>query len=348
MFQRILVPLDGSFRAEQALPVAARIARFAGGSVVLLKVVSIKVDGRQLDVQDTSFMQTVLHEELGKAKEYLEGVARSDVLLGIKTETETTLGVVAQTILTYAQLHAIDLIVVSSHGLTGFKRWAMGSIAQKIVRHSSVPVLLLHEGGPQLSQLHADARHPFRILLPLDGSALAEAALIPAARLVAYLAPPTTGALHLTQVVETPTLESGHDVEQSPLDEREKALQKAVTYLSTVADKLSDGIAKAYGLKVTWSAITNEDVAAALIRMAEVGENTGVLEVEGCDLIAISTHGQSGLEHWMMGSITERVLNGTKLPLLIICPVASKGDMLQEEYPQAAREPAKEALVQVE
>jgi nucleotide-binding universal stress UspA family protein len=348
MFQRILVPLDGSTRSELALPVAARIARAAGGSVVLLHVVSVIVDGRPFYVHNTSFMQAVLNDELAKAREYLVRVAHSDDLLGIKTETEATLDVVAQTILTYAQSHKIDIIVMSSHGLTGFKRWALGSVAQKVVRHSPVPVLLLREGGPRPADLHSDATHPFRALVALDGSPLAEAALEPTAYLVAALAAPAAGALHLTQVVKPPTIRSEHDFEFSDLDVGEQALQEAVTYLSALADNLGNGIAAELGLKVTWSATVHEDVADALIRMAELGEDTGTLGVEGSDLIAISTHGRGGSEHWMMGSITERVLDGTKLPLFIVCPVAGERGMPQEEYTQATAGPSKEEAIQVE
>lgn len=348
MFQRILVPLDGSTRAEQALPVAARMARAVGGSVVLLRVVSVIVDGRPFYVHDTSFMQTVLSEELEKAKEYLVRVAHTEGFLGIKTETEATLGVVAQTILTYAQLHNIESIVMSSHGLTGFKRWALGSVAQKVVRHSPVPVLLLREGGPQPAALHSDATHTLRALVALDGSPLAEAVLEPAAHLVAALATPATGALHLTQVVKPPTIQSEHDFEQSDLDVGEQALQEAVTYLSTLADNLGNGIAAELGLKVTWSTTVQDDVADALIRMAELGEDTRTLGVEGCDLVAISTHGRGGSEHWMMGSIAERVLDGTKLPLFIVCPVAGERDMPQQEYTQATVGPSREDEVQGE
>ncbi len=348
MFEHILVPLDGSTRAEQALPVAARIARAVGGSVELLQVVNVIVDGRPFYVHNTSFMQTVLNEELEKAKDYLVSVAHSEGFLGIRTETEATLGVVAQTILTYAQLHKIDIIVMSSHGLTGFKRWALGSVAQKVVRHSPVPVLLLREGGSQLAELHSDATHPLRALVALDGSPLAEAVLEPTAHLIAALATPAVGALHLTQVVKPTIIQSEHDFEQSDLNVGEQTLHEAVTYLSTLADNLYNGIAAELGLRVTWSVTTHQDVADALIRMAELGENTGTLEVEGCDLIAISTHGRGGSEHWMMGSITERVLDGTKLPLFIVCPIAAERGIPKEESTQAATEPAKEEAVQVE
>lgn len=98
------------------------------------------------------------------------------------------------------------------HGETGFKRWALGRMAQKVARHSSVPVFLLREGDPEPLELHTDATHPLRALVALDGSSLAEAILIPAAHLVATLASPAQGALHLTRVVQLPT--AHHDNER--------------------------------------------------------------------------------------------------------------------------------------
>ncbi len=344
MFQRILVPLDGSTRAEQSLPVAARIARATGGSVVLLLVASTVVENRPYFVQNTSFMQSVLDEELAKARDYLARVAHSEDLLDIKTETEATLGVVAQTIIAYAWSHNIDLVVMSSHGLTGFKRWALGSVAQKVVRHSPVPVLLLREGGPELVDKHIDAAHPFRALVALDGSSLAEAVLEPAAHLVAALAAPAKGALHLTRVVKPPAVQREHE----DVDVAKQALPEAVTYLGTLADNLDKGLGAELGLKVTWSAAVNEDAADALVRMAELGEDTETLEGKGCDLVAFTTHGRSGLQHWTMGSIAERVLDATKLPLFIVCPVSRESDIPPWHYAQTTSELLTEEAAQVE
>lgn len=107
---------------------------------------------------------------------------------------------------------------------------------------------------------------------------------------------------------------------QSVLKARERILQEATAYLSTLAGTISAGVAASLGLRVTWSIAVKENVADAIIRMAELGEDAGGYEDEGCDLIALATHGRGGLARWMIGSIAERVLTGTKLPVLVVRP----------------------------
>lgn len=339
MFQRILVPLDGSPRAEQAIPVAARIAHTSGGTLVLLQVAGIPLEYEpalyaSYVAQTPFYAQELLNAELAKARYYLVDLAQSEHLTGISTETEVRSGAAAPAILEFARAQQIDLIVMCSHGRTGFMRWALGSVAQKIAWHSPVPVLVLREGNFEHAERLAEAAHPVRALVALDGSPLAEAALVPAAQLVTALAAPAQGALHLAQVVTLPMLLSEQDYKQHDGESaveseafnnnsgraRKQALQEAIGYLSTVADNLRNSWAVAPGLKVTWSVTVNEDVADTLIRMAELGEETGTYKVQGCDLIAMATHGRGGLQRWMLGSITERVLDGTKLPLLIVRP----------------------------
>src|SRR5215467_10494531 len=142
MFERqrdtkILVPLDGSKRAEQAIPVAARIARYCSGSVVLLQAVSIPSKYglylyKSLVSQSPIFFQQVLDLETARSQQYLAEVARSGDLGDIQTETITSNGEAAPFILDVAREQHIDLIVMASHGHTGFRRWVLLSVAQKV------------------------------------------------------------------------------------------------------------------------------------------------------------------------------------------------------------------------
>ncbi len=114
--------------------------------------------------QNPSLTQAVLEEELEKARIYLNNVRHAGDAPGIPTETESVPGLSAQTILAYSQLYKADLIVMCSHGYTGFKRWALGSVAQKVACNSPVPLLLLREGDSEPVNLRSDAAHPLRAL----------------------------------------------------------------------------------------------------------------------------------------------------------------------------------------
>jgi len=317
MFKRILVPLDGSTRAERALPVAARIARATGGSLLLVQVVNPPIDysgGLGLAPMMT---EQAIEMEMAGATDYLKAVAASPRLSGIKTRTEVSFGLPAQHLIAAAEAHESELIVLCSHGRTGFTRWALGSVAYRIIHHSTVPVLVLHAGEPLPPVSHADATCLLSALVALDGSPLAEAALAPAAHLVAALASPQRGALHLMQVVKVfpTTAEEGFVSELN-----EEALKRAEASLAAVKEHIQETF-RDLNLSITWSVALDADVADAILGTAEHGEQVEDAEgFSGCDLIAMSTHGRGGLERWVMGSVTERVLNTTKLPMLIVRP----------------------------
>lgn len=321
MFERILVPLDGSPRAEQALPVAARIARASGGSVMLLQVVSPPIDYGGGLTQTPLMTEEVIETELAMSSGYLDRVARSKdhgrELAEIETTTEVMFGLPAQDILARAESRSVDLIVMCSHGRTGFTRWVLGSVAQKIAHHCPVPVLVLREGKLLPLESSPDAARHLTALVPLDGSPLAEAALVPAANLVATLSAPAPGALHLTQVVKqlSTTADAGFITQLN-----EETVERAKAYLMSVKERLQAGL-KDRELSITWSVALDADAADAIIGTAEQREQQeGAEGLDGCDLIAMSTHGRSGLERWVMGSVMERVLGATKLPMLIVRP----------------------------
>src|SRR5947209_10049124 len=118
MFQRIFVPLDGSKRAEHAIPVAARLARASGGSVTLLRVVTAPIELAWSAMEAPVFMQEVLDMDMARAEEYLAQVAVSPLLKGIDIHVEAVPGLPAPVILSAAQSAHSDLIVLCSHGDT--------------------------------------------------------------------------------------------------------------------------------------------------------------------------------------------------------------------------------------
>jgi len=305
MFKQILVPLDGSTRAELALPVAARLARASSGSIVLMQVANFPIDYGGGYTQAPLLTEQMIETELDNLDDYLKKVATSEALAGISIKTEAMFGQPLQDILSVVESRRADLIVICSHGRTGLMRWALGSVAQALAHQSPVPLLVLREGG-QVSRISSgEITRPICALVALDGSPFAETALIPAANLVAALAAPNEGILHLTHVVT-------HKGDES--------LQRAKTYIAGVTEQLQQKL-KNLNLSITWSLLGGRDVAGVIVDMAEHGEDkTKAEQVNGCDLIAMSTHGRGGLERLMMGSVTERVLHSTKLPMLIVRP----------------------------
>src|SRR5947209_8058059 len=207
MFQRILVPLDGSTRAEQAIPVAARIARASDGSIILLRAVTTLLEYASYAIYPSMITGEAVEADSKAATIYLKAVADSRDLAGIEVTTKIETGIVAPTLLDSIKEEQADLVVMCSHGNTGLKRWLLGSVAQQVARHCPVPVLILREGGQQPTSSYPDRLHPLhtpRALVALDGSKLAETALVPAAHLVAALAAPARGSLFLTRVVTWP------------------------------------------------------------------------------------------------------------------------------------------------
>ncbi|MDQ2905958.1 MAG: universal stress protein [Chloroflexota bacterium] len=327
MFEHILVPLDGSTRAEEALPIVARVARAAGSSVVLLQVVSFPMSygyssslGLNYGYSGGLDSTLLISEEVGETEQteaaaYLTRIAHSDLFAGITTTTEVVFGLpAAPHILALVEQQAVNLIVLCSHGRTGFLRWVLGSVAQQVIHHSRVPVLVLREGGAALPALHAGAAHSLCAAVALDGSPLAETALLPAAHLVAALAQPAQGVVHLLHVVKLRTSASDEDV----LSQRDaEGVEHAQAYLQGVREHLLAQTSD-LNLRVTWSVTPAQDVAGTIVTTPEKG--TGSTGENGCDVLAMATHGHGGVEQWVMGSVTERVLGASTVPVLVIRP----------------------------
>jgi nucleotide-binding universal stress UspA family protein len=318
-FRRILVPLDGSERAERALPVAARLARFSGGSITLLRVLASPIE--LMDCSMESPMLESSGASIARTSDYLAHLAALEMLAGIGTTAEVFKGIPAPAIIAAARSSQADIIVICNHGYTGATRWVLGSVAEKVAFHAPIPVLVLREGRTALPDAQPGVFHPLRTLVALDGSARAEEALEPAAYLTAALAAPSQGGLHLMRVVQPDTTNNS----MGDLLGSEMMLQMASSYLSSTVDRLSEGplaSASACLLLATWSVALDDDVTCAITRAADNGESGAEGSVPGgCDIVAIVTHGFGGLPRWAMESITERVLKSIRLPLLIIRPL---------------------------
>ena len=148
MFQRILVPLDGTDVSEKAIPVAAWIARASGGTIIFVSVVLPPIEfGTYSPERTVPLKPGAFERREAEANSYLSNIitTHASELADIPTELEVTAGAVSSEIYSEARIEHVDLIVISSKGETGLKRWVFGSVAQEVVRHSPVPVLVIQE-----------------------------------------------------------------------------------------------------------------------------------------------------------------------------------------------------------
>ncbi|HKV59392.1 MAG TPA: universal stress protein [Ktedonobacteraceae bacterium] len=329
MFKRILVPLDGSARAEKALLTAARLARSSGGTILLAQVATIPIMYESYG--GSPYAGEIMNTEIENAEAYLETMAQSEKLAGLQVETNVLFGAPAQTLLSMATMFKADLIVMTSQGKTGVKRWVLGSVAQKVARHSPIPVLVLHEAGTMPVGTRRDSS-PVRALVTLDGSVLAKTAIEPTAQLITALSAPNAGVLHLLRVVKPLVFDEKKADAEYIRHLQEQGLHKARTYMQSVVEHLREGPIGKLNLTITWSVALGDDVADTIIRVAENGEDAGGGGVPGrCDMIAMATHGRAGFQHWVLGSVTERVLSATRLPLLIVRPEETALQQASEE-----------------
>lgn len=315
MFQRILVPLDGSERAEQAIPLAARLAHASGGSLFFVHVVDTIREIRIHAPLATAYLREVEEHERAEALEYLMAKMEASEFAGLKMHCAVVSGSVPSTLLQVVEQERIDLIVLCSHGYTGFKRWALGSVAQKVVRQSPVPVLLLREQHLELKEKRVQ---PVSAVVALDGSSFSEAALVPAAHLVAALSSPEEGELILLTVAEMPGEREERECQQRGIDVnlQQATLRVADEVLQAARNRVLRNLSDGPHVRVARSIVENGDVAHALLQAAEEGKAPGMQRP--CDVLALTTHGRGSIQRWIVGSVTERVLQGSMLPLLVV------------------------------
>lgn len=151
MFERILVPLDGSPLSERALPLAISLAQKYGGKIILLRVLDIPVPTPPASHPEVTigWVREARREAHEEAKSYLDARQREVHRQGIKVRALMRDRSPAEDILDVAASEKVDLIVMSAHGRGGLARWTFGSVADKVARHSPCPVLVARYAPPE-------------------------------------------------------------------------------------------------------------------------------------------------------------------------------------------------------
>jgi nucleotide-binding universal stress UspA family protein len=298
MFHSILVPLDGSAFGEHALPLAAGIARRAGAT---LRVVHAHEPGDDRLLTWYTLDPGVEQSE----RAYLDSVARRLATgAGVTPTTALVHGSAAEALPEHARGVGADLIVMTTHGRGPLSRFWLGSVADRLVRLLPVPVLLVRprESAPALDVEPALAR----MLIPLDGSDLAERILRPALALGGLMG---TAYTLLRVIKPVPVLGddlAGHAAAAADVPALRGRQGEAQTYLDRVAGRLRAG-----PWAVHTRVIAHPHAAAAILDEARAGP---------VDLIALATHGREGLQRLLLGSVADKVLRQATIPVLVQPP----------------------------
>ena len=284
-YRKILVPLDGSIVAEAALAYAGLIAGRNKAELVLLTVCD-------RDNETTTRPRQA----------YLEQKAEELRAEGLKVSTVVVCGNTVEQIAVYALRNMIDLLTISSRGYSGFKRLLLGSVAGKVIDYVKIPILLVKAGkaGKEKPELK-------RILLPMDGSQFSETS-IPYAQSVIGGA---DAEIELLTVAKPPLVPSDRSANIKPSWEEYRdalvadAKEQATAYLERVR-----------------TAFTDEKTRVKLL--VEMGKPAETImraaEREQVHLIALSSHGRTGAERVFYGSVARRLIDESRIPLLLIRP----------------------------
>jgi nucleotide-binding universal stress UspA family protein len=308
----ILVPLDGSALAEQVLPYVRSVALTQAARVHLFRVVVDTADAstivdavaatygtrESLELQQARLRQAreALYQQ---ADDYLEARATHLQGAGLEVTWETGVGKPAEGIIEAATTQHATLIAMASHGYSGLQRWALGSVADKVIHATATPVLIVRGAHSQAGDVAIK-----RILVPLDGSTLARQAL----PFATNLARSAQAELLLLEAV-APTLEVRPGVR--PLGRTIPQLAGMTGELAAQAQQELDALA---------GELRREQLA---VRPLVVPGYAAEAIVDGAvhygvDLIVMATHGYSGLRRWALGSVADKVLYTTTIPLVLV------------------------------
>lgn len=282
-----VVSLDGSSTAESVLPWAVAVGKVFNLHLELVQLVREAWPGG--DAKAEAALQPARH--------YLQGVASSldPSGLEIRVRAQPVGDDIAAGIVGVAQSLDAAIIMLATHGRTGFRRLVMGSVADGVARTAECPVLVVR--GEAARQQTAPAIK--RVLLPLDGSTLSEEAIAHAARIAA-----TTGAtLDLMQAVpwSASLLATAQESYIPPgLDEQMEAA--AADYLREAVQKVPQDIK-------TETHILRGDAAGSIL---DHSERTGA------DIVVMSSRGRSGVARWALGSVADKVLRAGDRPVLLV------------------------------
>lgn len=304
MYTRIVVPVDGSPFSEQALPAALPLARRAGATVELVRVhTPLWPDPISWMPYAPEMIEGWESEATEAEERYLRELAeRIAGETGLRPAWTLLCGNVVVAIEDLVRRSGADLVALTTHGRGGLARAWLGSVADGLLRHLEVPMLLVHAGEAAVAP--GTELRLQRILVPLDGSTVAEAAVEPALALARVVG----GSLTLLSVV-VPFFPPGSLAVAStmpPAIEIEPMIDQANAYLAGVAERL-----RTESLTVHTHVSLHTNPGTAILDFAAE---------HGMELVALSTRGRGGVSRLVLGSVADKVIRGSSVPVLVRRP----------------------------
>ena len=297
MYQALMVPLDGSEFGRHAIPGALAIAEPAGARVDLVHVLTPPYDVGVAE-GDKLVLAEAIDDQRTATEQRLDDLAiRLRIGTDVRFSSAVVEGHAADALLRYADEHAIDLIVMTTHGRTGLARAVLGSISDKVVRQARCPVLLARPHRHVAEEREAAAVSD--VLVPLDGTVTSEAILAHALEMCRL----TGASCTLLHVIVPEVLLTGAAVPVALADQRATiAAQQSDTYLASLADRFHER-----AVPVTIAALRHADVESGILEYCAA---------HPVSLIAMATRGTRGLERALLGSTMDELLRKTHVPLL--------------------------------
>jgi nucleotide-binding universal stress UspA family protein len=298
MYTRMLIPLDGSKLAENVLPYARALAGALDLRIELLSVVDLMDFARTTHAGHVRDFDPIIEAAVREGEQYLEGVARS--FTGRKVTSVVEQGQADQIIIEKAAGDKETLIGMATRGRSGIHRWLMGSVAEKVLRGATNPLLLVRGDEEGKSDGAATLKS---IVVPLDGSKLAETVLPRAVELAKKL----SLEIVLTRAYQIPL--STYGGAEAAYIPNPNALMNVVkeeagAYLEAMVDELrQNGV---------------EKVSSILLLGSGADEIIDLARTTPDNLIAMCTHGRSGVKRWALGSVTEKVVRHSGDPVLVV------------------------------
>lgn len=295
MYEKILLPLDGSDLAQQAIPYAEKLAGRLGSQVRLVYVRGLHED--KYSNMHMLYLQKITEDIKSGAEQYADKSRRRN---NVNVESAILAGDPAQEIVDYANREDIDLVVMSTHGRTGITRWALGSVADRVLRATTKPLALIRARNIPPNELPKDVIN--KILLTLDGSAQSEV-VIPYVEELASRIKAEVVLLHVLEPNYYVYTVGGFSWDVYSEKQRKSMKAFYTDYLKNIAERFQKKEIPAkcqviFGI-----------VAEVIIDFPDKIH---------ADFVAMSTHGRSGIGRWVLGSVAERVLRAGNTSLFLV------------------------------